>query len=134
MYSKIAMDHFARPKNVGTLEDPDGYARVKSTVHDDLIDVYIRVRDGRVAEIRYQVFGCVAAIAASSMTSELATGRTLEEAADLTEEQVVEALGGLPEGKLQCSVLAPGALRDAIADYCRKHPDASCAEGATKEH
>lgn len=123
------MEHFAKPKNVGAMDDPDGYTRLKSPVHDDLIDVYIRVRDGRVAEMRYQVFGCVAAIAASSMTSELATGLTLEEAIALREEEVVEALGGLPEAKVHCSVLAPEALRRAIADYYRKHPATRPDEG-----
>ena len=128
MYNKTVMNHFAKPRNVGVLEDPDGYARLKSAVHDDLIDVYIRVRDGRVAEMRYQVFGCVAAIAASSMTSEMATGLTLEEANRLREEEVVEALGGLPEAKVHCSVLAPEALRRAIADYYRRHSEARPAE------
>ena len=130
MYSRTVMNHFAKPRNVGVLEDPDGYARLKSTVHDDLIDVYIRVRDGRVAEMRYRVFGCVAAIAASSMTSEMATGLTLEEAAHLREEEVVEALGGLPEAKVHCSVLAPEALRRAIADYHQRHPEARPDERA----
>ncbi len=121
MYNKIVLDHFAHPRNVGVIENADGYARVKSTVHDDLIDLYIRVRDGVVVEVKYRTFGCAAAIASSSMASELATGLTLDQAAALNDEQVVQALGGLPENKIQCSVLAPTALRQAVADYLHKH-------------
>lgn len=117
MYSTAVRDHFANPRNTGSIEQPDGQARVDSPVHNDRVDLMIRVRDGRIAEIKYRVLGCVAAIASSSMTSVLATGLTPDEALALTPEQVAEALGGLPEGKLECSVLAPEALRLAIADY-----------------
>jgi nitrogen fixation NifU-like protein len=115
------MEHFARPLNVGVIDDADGFARVQSDIHDDLIELYIRVEGDRLAEVRYRVHGCAAAIASSSMTSEMARGLSLDEAAALTAEQVAEALGGLPEGKLECSVLAPEALHRAIAAYreCR---------------
>jgi nitrogen fixation NifU-like protein len=122
MYSPTVLEHFSHPRNTGSIEHADGHARVKSDVHNDLVDLDIRVQDGRVAEIKYRVFGCVAAIASSSMTSVLATGLTLDEAAALTPQQVAEALGGLPEGKLECSVLAPQALRLAIAEYRAKQP------------
>ncbi len=122
MYSAAVRDHFANPRNTGSIEQPDGQARVDSPVHNDRVDLMIRVQDGRLAEIKYRVLGCVAAIASSSMTSVLATGLTLDEALALTPEQVAEALGGLPEGKLACSVLAPEALRLAIADYRARQP------------
>lgn len=120
MYSDIVMDHFTSPRNIGRMENPDGFASVKSDVHGDQMELYIRVADGRIAEVRYLTFGCVAAIASSSITSEMATGLALDEAAAITAQQVEQALGGLPEGKLECSVLAPTALRQAIDDYLTK--------------
>ena len=120
MYSRTVIEHFADPHNVGVIEDADGFARVKSTVHDDMIDLYIRVQDGRIADIKYRTFGCAAAIASSSITTDLAKGLPLPEAAALSNEQVVAALGGLPEDKIQCSLLAPEALHLAIEDYYRK--------------
>lgn len=122
MYSKTVLEHFANPRNVGVIEDADGYARIKSNLHDDLIDLYIKVEDGRIADIKFRAFGCAAAIASSSMTTQLAKGLSLEEAAQLDEKKVVAALEGLPENKVKCSVLAPEALRRAVADYWRKHP------------
>ncbi len=123
MYSKTVLEHFTNPRNVGAIEDADGYARLKSPLHDDLIDLYIKVEDGHIADIAFRTFGCVAAIASSSMTTELAKGMSLEEAEQITEDQVVEALDGLPENKIKCSVLAPEALRQAVADYWEKHPE-----------
>jgi nitrogen fixation protein NifU and related proteins len=123
MYSKTVLEHFANPRNVGVIEDADGFARLKSSLHDDLIDLYIKVEDGHIADIAFRTFGCVAAIASSSMTTELAKGMSLEEAEQITEDQVVEALDGLPENKIKCSVLAPEALRQAVADYWEKHPE-----------
>ncbi len=122
MYSRTVLDHFANPRNVGVIEDADGYARVESQVHSDLIDLYIQVKEGRITRVRYRVHGCVAAIASSSMTSQLAMGLPLHGAAKLTAEQVVAALGGLPESKRHCSVLAPSAPRQAVEDYLRKSP------------
>jgi nitrogen fixation protein NifU and related proteins len=132
VYTKTVLDHFANPRNVGVMEDADGFARVKSDVHDDLIDLYIRVEDGRIVDVKFRTFGCAAAIAASSMASELIKGRTLAEAAELTNEQVVSALGGLPEDKVQCSVLAPAALRRALEEYYSKHPEALPAKGSAE--
>jgi nitrogen fixation protein NifU and related proteins len=125
MYSETVLDHFAKPRNVGVIEDADGHARIKSSLHDDLIDLYIKVEDGRIADIKFRTFGCVAAIASSSMTTELAKGLTLKEAAQLDEEQVVEALNGLPENKVKCSVLAPEALRQALAEYEQKRSEST---------
>lgn len=119
MYSKTVLDHFSNPRNVGVIEDADGYARVESPVHNDLIDLYIQVKEGKLVDIKYRVRGCVAAIASTSMASEIALGLPLDEAMALTADQVAEALGGLPESKVACSVLAPSALRQAIQDYLR---------------
>jgi nitrogen fixation NifU-like protein len=119
MYSKTVRDHFSNPRNVGVIEDADGYARTESPVHNDLIDLYIRVKEGRIVDIKYRVRGCVAAIASSSMASEIANGLSLDEAMALTADQVAEALGGLPESKVDCSVLAPTALRKAIQNYLK---------------
>lgn len=124
MYSRTVLEHFTNPRNVGAIDNADGFARLKSSLHDDLIDLYIKVEDGHIADIAFRTFGCVAAIASSSMTTELAKGMSLEEAEQITEDQVVEALDGLPEGKIKCSVLAPEALRQAVADYWEKHPEA----------
>ena len=125
MYNKTVLDHFANPRNVGAIENADGYARIKSAMHDDLIDLYIRVEDGVIVDIKYRVLGCAAAIAASSMASELVKGLTIAEAVALSDEQVVQALGGLPEDKIQCSVLVPTALRQAVEDYYQKHGKAT---------
>jgi len=122
MYSKTVLEHFTNPHNVGVIENADGYARIKSDLHDDLIDLYIKVEEGHIADIKFRTFGCAAAIASSSMTTDLAKGLSLEEAEQLTEAKVVAALGGLPENKIKCSVLAPEALRQALADYRRRHP------------
>jgi nitrogen fixation NifU-like protein len=127
MYSAIVMEHFANPRNVGRLDSPDSCATVKSEIHGDVIELCIRVVDGRIAEVGYLTFGCVASIASSSITSEMATGLTLEQALAITAALVEAALGGLPEGKRECSVLAPEAIRQAILTYRREHP------GATQE-
>lgn len=131
MYTETVMDHFARPRNVGIIENPDGYARVESDVHNDLVDIYITVADGRLADVRFKAFGCAAAIASTSMATELARGLTLEEAAAITEEDVVRALGGLPEDKVRCSLLAPEALRRALDDYARRRGAGDAAPAAT---
>jgi nitrogen fixation protein NifU and related proteins len=120
MYTEIVLEHFANPRNVGRIDNPDGCARIKSEVHGDQIELSLRIEDGKIVELKYLTFGCVAAIASSSMTSELAIGLTPEEASAITEEQVSQALGGLPESKIQCSVLAPSALRRALEDYQQK--------------
>ena len=125
MYNKTVLDHFANPRNVGVIENADGCARVQSPVHNDLVDLYIRVEEGIIIDVKYRVSGCVAAIASSSMASEMVKGVILEEALELTAEQVAAALGGLPESKVQCSVLAPSALRQAVEDYLRNHPKVS---------
>lgn len=128
MYTDIVLDHFTNPRNMGTLADPDAAAKVGSPVCGDLMEVYLQVADGRITEIKFRTFGCGAAIASSSMASEMVKGQTLEEAARLTDEQVAERLGGLPEAKMHCSNLAATAIRAAIEDYWQKHPESRAQE------
>ncbi|MBC7235582.1 MAG: iron-sulfur cluster assembly scaffold protein [Chloroflexi bacterium] len=124
MYSEILIEHFQNPRNVGTIENPDGYAKVDSPVCGDLMEIYIKVHDGKIQDIKYRTFGCAAAIASSSMATEMVKGQPLEVAEELTDQVVAEKLGGLPEAKIHCSVLAASALHAAIQDYYQKHPEA----------
>jgi len=119
-YSALVIEHFERPRNAGVLEDPDGEATVANPVCGDRMRVMIRVRNGRIAEVRWQTRGCPPAIATSSFASELVQGWTLEEVERLTRERIAEGLGGLPPDKVHCSVLAADALRAAVRDYRRR--------------
>jgi nitrogen fixation NifU-like protein len=119
-YSALVIEHFERPRNAGVLEDPDGEATVANPVCGDRMRVMIRVRDGRIAEVRWQTRGCPPAIATSSFASELVQGWTLEEVERLTRERIAEGIGGLPPDKVHCSVLAADALRAAVRDYRRR--------------
>ena len=116
-YSEIVLDHFANPRNAGVLEDADGIGVRTNPVCGDMMRLMIRVDGERIAEARWQTVGCPAAIATSSIATELITGRTLDDVVSLTREQIADAAGGLPASKLHCSVLAADALRAAIADY-----------------
>jgi nitrogen fixation NifU-like protein len=120
MYSKKVMDHFMNPRNVGELVDADGVGTVGNPVCGDLMTVYIKVKDNTVADIKFKTFGCGAAIATSSMMTELAKGKTLEEALKITRSDVAENLDGLPPKKMHCSNLAADALHEAIKDYEKK--------------
>lgn len=120
-YTDVVIEHFQNPRNVGTLEDPDGVGTVGNSVCGDMMEFQIKVRDNRVADVKYRTFGCGAAIASSSMASEMVQGKTLEEAEQLSNEDVAEALGGLPEQKMHCSNLAADALRAAIVDYRQRN-------------
>jgi nitrogen fixation NifU-like protein len=117
MYSETVMEHFKNPRNVGTIEDADGVGEVGNPVCGDMMTFYIKVKDNRIEDIKFQTFGCGAAIAVSSMVSEMAKGKTLEEAFKITNKMVAEALEGLPKQKLHCSNLGADALRKAIEDY-----------------
>ena len=119
-YTDLVIEHFQNPRNVGTLEDPSGTGTVGNSVCGDMMKFQIKVQDNRIADVKYRTFGCGAAIASSSMTSEMVQGKTLEEAEQLTDEEVAEALGGLPEQKMHCSNLAADAVHAAIEDY-RRH-------------
>ena len=119
-YTKKVMELFRNPHNVGVLEDADGIGKVGNPVCGDLMHVYIKVRDNKIADVKFKTFGCVAAIATSSMITDLAKGKTLEEAKKLTNNDVVKNLGGLPPIKMHCSNLAASALKKAIEDYEKK--------------
>lgn len=116
-YSNTVMDHFMNPRNTGHIPDPDGIGMIGSEECGDRIRVWIKIQDGKLTDVRHQVFGCPAAIAACSMMTELATGLTLQEAISLTDDRVAEALGGLPPEKYHCSNLAASALHNAIQNY-----------------
>jgi nitrogen fixation NifU-like protein len=114
------MEHFANPRNVGEIPDADGVGTVGNPVCGDIMKMYIKVKDGIITDVKFKTFGCGAAIATSSMATEMIKGKTIEEALKLTNEAVAEALGGLPKVKMHCSVLAEQAVRSAIDDYLRK--------------
>ncbi len=120
MYSEKVLDHFRNPRNVGEIEDPDGVGTVGNPVCGDVMSIYIKVNDDKIADIKFRTFGCGAAIATTSMTTELAKGKTLDEAMEITREKVAEKLGGLPPVKMHCSNLATDALHEAIEDYRKK--------------
>ena len=120
MYSEKVMDHFMRPRNVGEIPDPDGVGTVGNPVCGDLMTMYIKVKDNKIVDVKFKTFGCGAAIATSSMTTELAMGKTLDEAMNITRANVAENLGGLPPIKMHCSNLAADALHEAIKDYRKK--------------
>ncbi|MGQ9497533.1 MAG: Fe-S cluster assembly scaffold protein NifU [Desulfotomaculales bacterium] len=117
MYNPIVMDHFMNPRNVGVIEDADGVGEVGNPACGDMMTFYIKVKDDRIEDVKFQTFGCGAAIAVSSMVSELAKGKTIEEALKITNKDVADALNGLPTQKLHCSNLGADALHKAIEDY-----------------
>jgi nitrogen fixation protein NifU and related proteins len=117
MYSEKVMEHFTNPRNVGEIDNADGIGEVGNPVCGDMMSFYIKVKDGRIEDIKYKTFGCVAAIAVSSTVSELAKGRTLDEARAITKKAAAEALDGLPKEKMHCSNLGAEALSKAIEDY-----------------
>ncbi len=121
MYSEKVMDHFMNPRNVGEIKDADGVGEVGNPVCGDMMTFYIKVKDNRLEDVKFQTFGCGAAIAVSSMVSEMAQGKTLEEALKITPSLVAQELGGLPKNKYHCSNLGAQALRKAIKDYATKN-------------
>jgi len=120
LYSEKVMDHFKNPRNMGEIKDADGVGSVGNPVCGDMMTVYIKVKDGRLEDVKFKTFGCGAAIATSSMITELAKGKTIEEALKITRADVAESLGGLPPIKMHCSNLAADALHEAIKDYEKK--------------
>ena len=117
IFSDKTIEHFMQPQNVGYMEDADAVGISGEPGCGDSLAIFIKVQDNVISEISFLVFGCVAAVASSSMTTELAKGKTLEEAAKITDTDIVAALGGLPEHKMHCSVLGASALQNAIANY-----------------
>ncbi|MDP8235947.1 MAG: Fe-S cluster assembly scaffold protein NifU [Candidatus Erginobacter occultus] len=124
-YSEKVMDHFHHPRNVGKIENPDGVGTVGNPVCGDVMKLYIKVADDRIADARFQTFGCGAAIATSSMVTELAKGKTLDEAIAISNKEVASALDGLPPAKMHCSMLGEEALKAAIDDYRKKQGSAA---------
>ena len=121
VYSEKVMDHFMNPRNVGEIENPDGIGEEGNPVCGDMMTFYIKVKDNRLEDVKFKTFGCGAAIAVSSMVSEMAKGKTLDEASKITNKDVAEELGGLPKNKMHCSNLGADALHMAIEDYRKKH-------------
>jgi len=116
-YSKKVMDHFKNPRNVGEIENPDGVGHVGNPVCGDIMELYIKVKDGIIVDAKFKTFGCGAAIATSSMVTEIVKGKSIKEALRISNKTVAEALDGLPAIKMHCSVLAEDALKLAIEDY-----------------
>lgn len=120
IYSEKVMDHFTNPRNVGEIENPDGVGEEGNPVCGDMMTFHIKVKDNRLEDVKFKTFGCGAAIAVSSMVSEMAKGKTLEEAMKITPKSVAEELEGLPKNKFHCSNLGAQALQKAIQDYLKK--------------
>ena len=124
MYSDKVLDHFSNPRNVGEIENADGVGTVGNAKCGDIMRMYLKVDDGIITDVKFKTFGCGAAIATSSMATEMVKGKSLKEALKLTNAAVAEALDGLPPVKMHCSLLAEEAVKAAVEDYMKKHPEA----------
>ena len=138
LYTETVMDHFMHPRNVGEIADADGVGEVGNAKCGDIMKMYLKIKDDRIEDVKFETFGCGSAIASSSMATELIKGKTIEEALAVTNKQVVDALGGLPAYKLHCSVLAEESIKAAVKDYYdrnnipydhSKFPDSEHCEG-----
>lgn len=125
MYSEKVIDHYTNPRNVGEIEDADGIGEVGNPVCGDIMKMYIKVKNNVIEDVKFKTFGCGAAIATSSIATEMIKGKTIEEALKFTNKEVVKALDGLPPVKVHCSLLAEEAIKEAIADYYRKQGEKS---------
>lgn len=134
LYSKKVMDHFMNPHNVGEIENPDGVGEVGNPICGDMMTFHIKVQDNRLADIKFKTFGCGAAIAVSSMVTDMALGKTLEEAMKITNKAVADELEGLPPNKLHCSNLGADALHNAIKDYLNKKEGIKDGGEKAEEH
>ena len=133
MYTDLVMDHFTNPRNVGEIEDADGVGQIGNPVCGDVMRISIAVDDkDHIADVKFKTFGCGAAVATSSMVTEMVMGKSLQEAADISNKAVAEALGGLPPNKMHCSNLAADALHLAIQDFLVKHGREADAEQILK--
>jgi len=119
-YSEIVMDHFANPRNMGDMDGPSAVGNVGNPACGDMMRLYLKIEDGKIVDAKFKTFGCGAAIASSSMLTEMVKGKTVEEALKLTNQEVVDALGGLPPVKIHCSVMAEEALKAAMEDFNSK--------------
>ena len=131
LYNDTVMDHFLNPRNMGDVESADGVGEVGAAACGDIMKISLKIRDGKIEDARFKTFGCGSAIASSSMATELIKGRTLEEAKNFSNQEVVDALGGLPPVKIHCSVLAEEALKAAIEDYEAKQAHAVASPALT---
>ena len=138
LYTETVMDHFTHPRNVGEIPDADGVGEVGNAKCGDIMKMYLKIKDDRIEDVKFETFGCGSAIASSSMATELIKGKTIEEALAVTNKQEVDALGGLPAYKLHCSVLAEESIKAAVKDYYdrnnipydhSKFPDCEHCEG-----
>lgn len=120
MYSEKVMDHFENPRNVGKLDDANAIGEVGNAVCGDIMKIYMKIEDGIIKDVKFKTFGCGAAIATSSMATELVKGKTIKEALELSNKAVMEALDGLPPAKVHCSVLAEQAIHAALLDYSKR--------------
>jgi nitrogen fixation protein NifU and related proteins len=123
LYNQTVMDHFMNPRNMGDLKDADGVGEVGAAACGDIMKISLKIKDGKIEDARFKTFGCGSAIASSSMATELIKGRSIDEAMNFSNQEVVDALGGLPPVKIHCSVLAEEALKAALEDYMKKHPE-----------
>ena len=128
MYTEQVMDHFMNPRNVGEIENPSGTGTVGNAKCGDIMKMDIQVEDGIITDVKFKTFGCGAAIATSSMATELVKGKSVAEALKLTNQAVAEALDGLPPVKMHCSMLAEQAIHAAVKDYVAKHPEEAAKE------
>jgi len=119
-YNPLVMEHFTHPRNMGEIDAPDGVGEATNPVCGDTLRLFIKVSDNRIVDVRFLTFGCAAAIAASSITTEMIRGKTLDEVLGISDRDVVDALGGLPPAKLHCSVLAEKAINAAVSDYRKR--------------
>ena len=122
MYSEKVMDHFSNPRNVGEIPDANGVGTVGNAKCGDIMKMYLKVENGVIVDVKFKTFGCGAAIATSSMATEMVKGKTLQEALQLTNKAVADALDGLPPVKMHCSLLAEEAIHAAVEDYMKNHP------------
>ena len=138
LYTETVMDHFTHPRNMGEIPDADGVGEVGNAKCGDIMKMYLKIKDDRIEDVKFETFGCGSAIASSSMATELIKGKTIEEALAVTNKQVVDALGGLPAYKLHCSVLAEESIKAAVKNYYdrnnipydhSKFPDCEHCEG-----
>lgn len=120
LYSEKVMDHFINPRNVGVIEDADGVGEVGNAKCGDIMKMYLKIDDEIITDVKFETFGCASAIASSSMATELIKGKPVKDAMELTNKAVAEALDGLPDYKMHCSVLAEEAIQSALEDYRRK--------------
>ncbi len=125
LYNETVMEHFMNPRNMGDLKDADGVGEVGAAACGDIMKISLKIKDGKIEDARFKTFGCGSAIASSSMATELIKGRSIDEAMNFSNQEVVDALGGLPPVKIHCSVLAEEALKAALEDYLKKHPEAA---------